>query len=272
MGAPRRKGILAAAAAATAALVGVASYAAAKVLRKMDPKFERRTMFGRAVVFNVESDAGETVRMLGVGGAVQSGAYLGERRFEAPFEYYRAFEHMFEASLPVRRVLAIGGGAFAWPKHALTHHEDLAMDVVEIDPAIVDIARRRFFLDELEARVGERLHIVTMDGLAYLQCCDATYDAIVNDSFAGDVPTRSLLSGEGIAAAKARLADGGLYLVNVVCGLNLGPLQGMVEELQAAFAHVWVVPCTDDDFSSDDNYLVIASDGNHAFTGAIEAE
>ena len=269
---PRRSGILAAAAAATAAVVGVATWAAAKVLRKMDPKIEQRTMFGRAFVFNVEDEAGEPVRVLAVGGAVQSGSYLGERRFEAPFEYYRAFDHMFEASIPVRRVLMIGGGAYAWPKHALTTRDDLRLDVAEIDPAITEIARRHFYLDELEQRAGERLRIFSADGRSVVDAGGEPYDAIANDSFAGDAPAGSLLTDEGIVAIKSRLVEGGLYLVNVVCGLGLSRLQATVESLKARFAHVYVIPCTDPDFSDDDNYLVIATDGDHAFSNAIEAD
>lgn len=272
MGTPRRKGILAAAAAVTAAMVGIATWATAKVLAKIDPKVERNTMFGRAIIFNVEDEAGEPVRVLAVGGAVQSGTYLGERRFEAPFAYYRAFEHMFEASIPVRRVLMVGGGAYAWPKHALTRHDDLTLDVSEIDPAITEIARRYFFLDELEARAGERLRILHEDGMKVLSSPGEPYDAIVNDSFAGDVPTRSLVGEEGAKLVKSRLTEGGLYLVNVVCGSDLAPLQAAVESLKASFAHVHVILCTDDEFSDDDNYLVIATDGDHAFSEAIEAD
>ena len=272
MASKRGSRVLAAAAAATAALVGVATWAASKVLRKMSPKIERQTMFGRAFVFNVESESGEVVRALAVGGAIQSGTYLGERRFDAPLEYYRAFDHVFEAAIPMRRVLMIGGGAFAWPKHALTRHDDLAVDVAEIDPEIVGIARRHFFLDELEERVGNRLAIIEKDGLDVLKSAGEPYDAIINDSFAGDVPTRSLLTGEGLQAVRGRLVEGGLYLVNVVCGLDLSGLQSTVEALQDAFAHVHVIPCTDEDFSSDDNYLVIGTDGEYAFSGAFEAE
>ena len=272
MGTQVRKGIVAAAAAATAALVGVATWAAGRVIGRMDPKVEQRTLFGRAIVFNVEDGKGEPVRVLGVGGAVQSGTYLGERRFEAPFAYYRAFEHMFEADIPVRRVLMIGGGGYAWPKHALTRHDDLHIDVAEIDPVITDIARRHFFLDELEELVGERLVILPEDGLVALRAKGEPYDAVVNDSFAGDVPTRSLLTEDGLAAVRANLVDGGLYLVNVVSGFNLAPLQGTVEALSAAFSHVYVIPCTDQDFSDDDNYLVIATDGAYSFSGAIEVE
>ena len=84
--------LLAGAAAATAALVGIAALAIVRVLSRVQPHFRFNTMFGHACVFNVEDSAGRAVRMLAVDRSVQSGAYLGEHRFALPFEYYRAIE------------------------------------------------------------------------------------------------------------------------------------------------------------------------------------
>ena len=35
------------------------------------------------------------------------------------------------------------------------------------------------------------------------------------------------------------------------------------------FARAWVVPCTDESFSDDDNYVVVASDREFDVPGAI---
>lgn len=132
-----------------------------------------RTMFGTAYVYDVETEDGDPVRLLEVGGVFESATYLDERRFEPTFEYYRAFDHLFEAVPEPQRVLMIGGGGYAYPKHFVASQPHGAMDVVEIDPVITRIAREHFFLDELMERFSTRetgrLNLVTADGRAFLE-------------------------------------------------------------------------------------------------------
>lgn len=242
-----------------------------------------RTKAGVARVKNIRGAAGERVRVLQQCGVYQSATYLDEHRFEPVFAYYRAFDAMFEAEGAmdaafghgVDRVLMLGGGGYAYPKHALTQHTDLRMDVVELDPAVTRLARRWFFLDELERIAGERLGLITADARTYLSQAIAEggrYDAIVNDCFAGAEPVRSLATVEALCQVKVCLRPGGIYLANVVSadgGENIDFLRDAVATASAVFGHVHVVPCEDATFGEEDNYLLIATDGDYAFTGSI---
>ena len=259
VGEKNERNTLVGAALATAALVGSAALALVRVLRRADPHFCFNTMFGHAVAFTVEDSAGRPVRMLAVGRSVQSGTYLGEMRFALPFEYYRAFERVVHAR-GARNVLMLGGGAFAYPKFALTTYDDMRMDVVEIDPAIIEFSRRYFFLDELEQRAGERLHIICGDAHEYLAGSVKTYDAIINDLFASAEADAAFATDEGLELVKAHLARGGIYLVNAVSSpLDYGSLAQTGELLEKHFSHVEMVECTDADFSTDENYLFVCS-------------
>lgn len=261
---------------------GIAAGAAAftHLVRKADPHVTRKTMFGPAVVATLEGENGDNVRVLFVGRSIQSGTYLEPwRRFDPPFEYYRAFDRMFEdGAVPggVHKVLALGGGGYAWPKHAIAHHPEVSVDVVEIDPEITRIAREHFFLDQLiaETRCVEegRLGLVTADARAYLGVCDETYDVVIGDCFASTDSYAPLATDDGVRAIRNVLRDGGLYMANVVVGRDPVPLQSLCEVLACTFAHVWVLPCTDESFSTDDNYLVLATDSDHVFEGAIPYE
>lgn len=138
----------------------------------------------------------------GRGAAV--GDLSGRALATCPFAYLRSFDHLFEAALSeapdplvVNRVLMLGGAGFAYPKQLLLEHPGVALDVVEIDPAMVQIARERFFLDRLEmqlaaeGRAGD-LRIFVEDGEAFLRRSDgAPYDAIINDVFVGARRCRS---------------------------------------------------------------------------------
>ena len=268
-------------------------------LRRQD-RHTVRAMAGAAHVYTVTGPGGAPVRVLEQDGVWQSATYLDERRMEPVFAYYRAFDHMLEAALSggpeVRRVLMLGGGGYAYPKYALTTYPDLVMDVVEIDPAVTQAAREYFFLDELEQRVngadGKRLNLVTADGRAFLDLLarknraadEGTragerrpalldrYDAVINDTFSGAEPVRALATAEALRAAKACLVPGGLYLANAVSregGADVSFLRDLAATVAEAFARVHVVPCTDEAFGGEDNYLLIATDSPAVFSDAV---
>lgn len=292
-----------------------------------------RTRGGMARVHVVDAPDGSQIRVLSAGGVYQSATYLGDRRFEPVFAYYRAFDAMFEAwpehdgaARPIKdfkNVLMIGGGGFAYPKHLLTAHAGIRMDVAELDLSVVRAARRWFFLDELEARLanpatarGNSLRIIEADGRELLEsgkgrqspCASGAkdqggnaptrrfvvdgpggtlrvlregeislprYDAILNDAFVGREPAPELSTVEAAREIRARLAENGLYLVNVVSregGRDLSFLRDEVATLRAVFAHVHVLQSSDAEFGGEDNYLLIATDGDARFAEAIPYE
>ena len=130
--------------------LGVAGVSAllAYGVRKADPRFYR-TKFGPAVVCTTTDADGRAVRLLLVGRSVQSATYVDEEyRAEPVFDYYLAFDLMFDAKPDIERVLMVGGGGYAYPKHIIATRPEVHMDVVEIDPAITRIALTDFYLAE----------------------------------------------------------------------------------------------------------------------------
>ncbi len=188
------------------------------------------------------------------GGVLQSATYLDERWATCPFAYLRSFDHLFEAALPeapdplvVNRVLMLGGAGFAYPKQLLLEHPGVALDVVEIDPAMVQIARERFFLDRLEMQLAaegraDDLRIFVEDGEAFLRRSDGVpYDAIINDVFRRREAVPFFASDEGIACSRAHLTPGGLLMANCVVeytGDAMYRLFSQVERLRGHFANV----------------------------------
>ena len=176
------------------------------------------------------------------------------------------FGRTFELRPEARRVLAIGGGGFAFPKLVAAEHPGVHVDVVEIDPDVIRAARRWFFLDEAVALArsgGGDLRVICDDGRAFLERGVGPYDAIVLDAFVGAEPVRSLATLEALRAARASLAPGGVLLANVVScdgGADVSFLRSVVATANMVFSNVKMALATDDAHAAEDNYLVVASD------------
>lgn len=250
----------------------------AKTVRDLDLHVVRGGLHP-VLAYTVRDSAGEPVRVLRSGGVYQSATYVGRRRMEPVFEYYRAFGRVLEEATArvgaAPRVLVIGGGGCSFPKLASTIAPAARMDVVEIDPAVIDAARRWFFVDEAAAAMraaGGELCLICAEGRAFLDAAclaQKRYDLIVLDAFAGARPVESLATPEA-AAAYAQLvgardpgagggsAARGMVAANVVTpGGDAAFLRDLQTALERSFAQVELVPCADDEWSGDDNYLLV---------------
>ena len=175
----------------------------------------------------------------------------------------------------IDRMLMLGGGGFAYPKFALKSHEGLRMDVIEYDAEITRLARRWFYLDELERTVGDRLRVITAEARSYLGVTSVghrRYDVVASDCFGGAEPVRELATVEALRLVRGSLNPGGIYVANIVSaneGSDVAFLRDCAATALEVFAHAWVVPCGDTEFGGEENYLLIASDGDYAFTEAV---
>ncbi|MCI6547436.1 MAG: fused MFS/spermidine synthase [Coriobacteriaceae bacterium] len=224
-----------------------------------------RTQSGLALVRTTHA-RGIWQRILSTGGVWQSATLLGPRRMEPPFAYHRAFGRIFDLLPNARRLLAIGGGGFAFPKLVAERHPAVVTDVVEIDPAVIKLARRWFYLDEaceLQRRGGGQLNVICADGRRALDGAErSSYDAIVLDAFVRDRPVRSLATLEAFQAAHRALAPHGVLLANVVPDENdpgNGFLRSVGAGLAAVFAHMSITLVTDRQ-NVGENYIVFSSD------------
>lgn len=183
--------------------LGAAALGAAAVAVRAACLQVARTRNGLARVKRVHDEGGDEIRVLVQGGVYQSASYVGERWAEPVFAYYRAFDDVFEAERAMHdayghgidRMLMLGGGGFAYPKFALMSRESLRMDVIEYDAEITRLARRWFYLDELERTVGDRLRVITAEARSYLGVTSVghrRYDVVVSDCFGGAEPVREL--------------------------------------------------------------------------------
>lgn len=258
--------VRAAFAVAAAAAAGIAALGA-YFYRRFGPGTYKRfpTEFGMARVYSVADDSNAEVRLLEVGGIVQSGTYVDDARcFDLVFEYLKGYDRIFELGMPIRRVCVLGCGGYDYPEHLIAHHPEVTVDAVEIDPAITAIAQRWFYLDrlieEFSTEETGRLQLICADAREHLRTTDAVYDAIINDTFDAGEPSPAMTSLEALQAVSDRLAPGGAYATNIVSAL-VGPdsafLHEQVSLMKRVFAQVDVYPCAHGDIDTEDNVIVI---------------
>lgn len=208
----------------------------------------RKTRFGIALVFDSEDADGTPVRLLNVNGTFQSVTYLSDDLWcELACMYHRTFSDVLDAIPQRRHALVIGGGGYSFPKYLLMHDKQVRVDVVEIDPAITEIARESFFLDRLERTEGVpgRLDLVCADGWAYLEGTVEPYDLVVNDAFSGNRPLGPMGTEQGARVIHQHLSPGGLYLANIRSELEGGKSRRLISTLDTfagEFAHVYLIP------------------------------
>jgi spermidine synthase len=106
----------------------------------------------------------------------------------------------------LRRALCIGLGVGIVPMQFV--HENVAVDVVEINPAVVPVARQYFDCDP------GGFNLVIDDGRHFVNRATNRYDAIILDAFLGDSSPSHLMTREAFDAMRRLLQPGGTLVIN----------------------------------------------------------
>jgi spermidine synthase len=174
-----------------------------KVVFRKDTRYH-----GLAVVEDEES------RYLRFDNSYQSGMFL-ERPFATKFEYTDYFNLGLAYNPDARDVLFIGLGGGSAPKRIWRDFPRLRQHVVELDPAVVDVAYRYFRLPR-----SPRLRVEVEDGRRYLSRMDKRWDVIAIDAFFADSLPFHLTTFEFLELVRSRLAPGGVVVTNMIGSLE----------------------------------------------------
>lgn len=200
---PARAATAIAAACLLAALAALAYRAVAPAV-----VFEGDSAFGGVRV--VEHRDGLRSLYIGAGRARQSAIHPG-RPLHLEFAYTRVGMIGLALTPPDGRILFVGLGGGAMPMYTRQVRPDAHIDIVEIDPLIVDVAQRFFGF-----RPDPRMVVHTGDGRAFLEAAPAaTYDLIVLDAFSDDEIPAALTTREFLETVRTRLVPGGVVVSNL---------------------------------------------------------
>jgi spermidine synthase len=110
-------------------------------------------------------------------------------------------------------VVGLGGGALPLLLHRCLPR--MVVDVVELNPVVVDVARRFFGVRE-----DERLHITVEDGAEFMKRQGPSYDFILLDAFSDKGIPGHLKKSAFFEDVLRRLAPGGAVVLNIALGIR----------------------------------------------------
>lgn len=199
------------------------------------------TQYNRVWIHDYAAKGGFTRRVLTNG---QSERYLGqpvERYLQEEGGYLSYYGLAPYGRGGMDRVLMIGGGAYTFAEYLLNKYAGVSLDVVEIDPELLGIAR-----DYFEFEPSREFGNYVMDGRVFLNGNNRQYDVILLDAYQnGNAIPFQLTTKEAFELMYSSLSKDGLLMVNVISSLE--GKGGMVlkaeyQTMKEVFGRVEVLP------------------------------
>jgi spermidine synthase len=173
-----------------------------------------------------------TTRVLRFGSSFQS-AWDPSDPYTAVFPYTDYFELGLAYHPSTRDVLFLGLGGGSAIKRLLHDFPRLRIQVVELDPVVLDVARRFFGLPR-----DPRLAVAVEDGRRNLDRHNRRWDMIGIDVFFDDGIPFHMATREFLELARSRLAPGGVVVTNVIGALE-GPGSKLFRSIYRTYRSVF---------------------------------
>jgi spermidine synthase len=195
--------------------------------------YEGKSAFNNIVV--TEDDLGLRTLLFEKGGARQSVVKPGDPdHIELP--YARAAMTALALCEGPGRVLVVGLGGGTIPMFLRKHYPQAAIDVVDIDPEVVQVARKFFGFRE-----DSRMRAHTADGRRFIEQVRQPYDIVFLDAFGPDSIPRHLATVEFLQFARRALTPRGLVAGNVWSSSTNRQYDDMVRTYQEAFSELYII-------------------------------
>jgi MFS family permease len=149
----------------------------------------------------------------------------------------------------------IGGGTYTFPRHLERFHHGKTL-VAEIDPEVTRVVKEQFGLRE-----SPGIRVINRDARPVLKelPADEDYDIILGDAFADIAIPFHLVTREFNDLVKSHLKPDGMYLANVLDGVNYDFLRSYMETLRQTFPHVRLMYSTGERIEGQQTAFVIVA-------------
>ena len=200
---------------------------------------EDKVLYDKASRYNtirvVEDDRGLRTLQFRKHGARQSVVKVGDPdHIELPYARVTPIGLVFVEQ--PKRILIVGLGGGTIPCFLHKHYPRTTIDVVDIDPDVVHVAKAFFGFRE-----DATMHAHAEDGRRFIERCQEPYDIIFLDAFDADSIPYSLATREFLLAVREALTPKGIVVANIWSS-NSNPLyDSMVGTYQDVFKQLHIV-------------------------------
>lgn len=179
--------------------------------------------------------------------------------YELKFSYTRAsFVAPAFLDREPQSILFVGLGGGSVPRVMAKHYPNAEIDIVEIDPSVVQVAKLYFFFEPTP-----NMNVFTMDGRRFLRKKPKRYDMIFLDAYDDRSIPFHLTTKEFFEIVKENLTPDGVVAANVWGPRTDQFYLSEVKTYQQVFNHVHSI-----DAINSNNYILIAHNQNEGMTKA----
>jgi len=237
-------------------LLALAS-ALTKPPRDANVLYEKTNSYHRIRVVEEDFPSGVKVTALMLDSTIEGVLFNESPTTLLKYQRYWELAKLFSGKL--ENILVLGGGAFTLPQALVNHNPGSRLEVVEIDPAVVEVGRLFFQVDQYP-----KMRIVVDDARRYLKHTNRKYDLIFGDAFQGvhSVPAH-LLTKEFFQEIKNRLNERGIFIINIISavkGKHTTLFLSVINTLKQVFPNTYVFAVKPQkQTSSAENILIFAT-------------
>ncbi len=237
-------------------IIVVFAFSLATLFRSL-PKsilYQKDGLYSQITIENIQWQ-GEEARFLYLDRSAEGGIFLESD--ELPFAYTQYYSLYKIVNPQAEKALFLGGGAYSNPRKILLEKNNIQrVDVVEIEPVLYSLAQQYFKLP-----VGTRLFNHLTDGRRYLQETSQRYDLIFADVYSSlySIPIH-FTTQEFFALAESRLAENGLFLINIIGRLEGEGRDLLLSEIKTfhlIFEKTYLFPVASPDRQKLQNYILL---------------
>jgi len=147
-----------------------------------------------------------------------------------------------------KRILMVGLGGGSIPNFLHKHYPDTHIDVVDIDPVVVEVAKKYFGFRE-----DKTLRVHVADGRAFIEKCKKPYDIIFLDAYGADDIPYALATREFLQAVRKAVTGKGVVVTNLMDRSSNRLYDSMIRTYIDVFDEVHVV-----DVRNSGNVILLA--------------
>jgi spermidine synthase len=164
-----------------------------------------------------------------------SGVKVGDPDY-IEFEYAQAFAVALAVAGEPKRILVVGLGGGTLPGFLHKHYPETVIDTVDIDPDVVDVAKKFFGFRE-----DAMMHAYVGDGRQFIEKCEVPYDIIFLDAYGSEDIPYHMATKEFLQAVRRATAPKGVVASNIFWAADNRLHDEMVRTYQDVFDSVYIV-------------------------------